>query len=84
MSKRLNLIYIQADDEDVEEQSKDEELEKSRPEVSGEEGPFGDMPNPEEVQEKTVLEIAQEMGSFTDADEEHPKELGTEYDNKNS
>lgn len=53
----------------------EEELIKTSPETYDEQSADGSMPNPEEVNEKDVLERAQEAGLYTDSDEENPAEL---------
>lgn len=53
----------------------EEELIKTSPEIYDEQSAGGSMPNPEEVNEKDVLERAQEAGLYTDSDEEHPAPL---------
>lgn len=54
---------------------KQHELEKSKPQVAGEQSAFGHMPNPGKVKQSTTLERAQKMGLYTEANEAHPHEL---------
>lgn len=58
------------------EQETEEELEKTKPDVAGEESALGDAPNPEKVYEKDTLETAQSMGLYEEGDEAHQPELG--------
>lgn len=51
------------------------ELEKTNPEYKGESDMEGSMPDPEEVNSKSVLDHEHEMGLYEAADEEHPMEL---------
>lgn len=46
------------------------------PEEDSEQSRSGHMPDPEEVEGKDTLDAAQEVGLYTEADEEHPKEVG--------
>lgn len=47
----------------------------SNPQINDEEGNQGSMPDPEMVDKEDTLEEAQDMGLYTNADEEHPAEL---------
>jgi hypothetical protein len=51
------------------------QVQKSRPQVAGEQSAFGHAPNPEVVTSKTTLERAQEMGLYTEASESKPHEI---------
>jgi hypothetical protein len=58
-----------------------EEAEKTSPEVSDEQGFLGSDPDPEMATETNTLEVAQEMGLYPNADEEHPSPLGDDNSN---
>jgi hypothetical protein len=65
----LNYYYHNMNKQD------EDELIKTSPGTYDEQSADGSMPNPEEEDEKDVLERAQEAGLYTDADEENPAEL---------
>lgn len=46
-------------------------------EGAGEQTAYGSMPNPEIVNQEDTLETAQEMGIYSNSDEEHPAILNT-------
>lgn len=51
------------------------ELKKTNPQYEGESDMEGSMPDPEEVNSKSVLDQEHEMGLYEAADEEHLMEL---------
>lgn len=51
------------------------ELRKTKPQVTGEQSALGHMPNPEEVYRSSVLDVAEDVGLYTESDESHPSEI---------
>lgn len=70
-SNSLNSANISNQDDSLR-----QETEKSTPEDSDQQGYLGSESDPEIATEKDTLEEAQEMGLYTQADEEHPVPLG--------
>lgn len=73
--RKVNNIDTNLPTDPVYEDSQ-KEVEKSEPEIIGEQSVSGMMTNPEEVEEKDTLEMAQDVGLYTENDEEHPAEVG--------
>ena len=56
----------------------EEELEKTAPNLVGEEDISGDNPDPGLINQTDTLERAQKMGQYPKADEEHPTPLNSD------
>jgi hypothetical protein len=69
MVRQLNYANIANNDQS-------EEVEKTSPENTDQQGFLGSETDPELATEHDTLEIAQEMGLYSDADDEHPAPLG--------